>query len=174
MKEYPSILLNLLMRLMLAGVILVAPLFLLRGLGMVLYPFIMVFAAILVAPAIARLFGLSAGALFYPNQHFDKPQPVYGIPEARRKEGRFEEALEGFQKITSQHPQELRAWMLMIEVAAVDLGSSARADAFYRCGLDALTEPEDRDRLTAAYERTLSRGGDHTERTRVGLGSQGA
>lgn len=152
MNEYPSILFRLLIRLVLAGVILIAGWHYFDGLSRVLYPFVILAAAIVVGPAVAQLFGTPAGFLFYPNKHYDRPQPMYGIPEARRKEGNYEEAMEGFRRITIEHPQEVKAWVRMMEIAVFDLHDRARAEAIYQEGLFHLNRNEDKTQLSQMHQ----------------------
>ena len=154
MKESGAIVVNLLVRAIL-GV--VAMMLVLRWLGWLsIFGFFMILPiAFLVARPIAQLISLPAGSLFFPNQHFDKPQPVYGIPQSRRKEGRYEEALEGFRKIVDEHPEESSAWVQMVEVALIDLKDKARAEQLYAEGMTRLQKEENRNHLRTMYEALL-------------------
>lgn len=112
--------------------------------------------AIIVARPLARLAAEPWGALFFPSAQFDKPQPMYGIPEARRKEGKFEEAIAGFAGIAEQDPQEVRAYAAMIDVAIVNLKDLPRGEAILAEGLTALTQREDRERLITCFTNSRS------------------
>ncbi len=153
MKEVPHIVLNFALRVLVGGSVCwylftrINDSFLI-----ILSPFLILLFVLIIAKPVVALVGLPAGSLFYPNDHFDRPQPIYGIPDARRKEHRFEEALEGYRKITGNHPQELKAWIRMIEVAACDLKDGPRASAIHEAGLITLQSPKDRDHLTSIYK----------------------
>jgi tetratricopeptide (TPR) repeat protein len=113
--------------------------------------------AIIMARPFARLFAEPWGSLFFPSEHFDKPQPMYGIPGARRKEGKYEEAIAVFEKIAGADPQELRAYVSMIDIAIVNLKDEARAEIFLQNGLKALSRREDRETLINAFQNSSSR-----------------
>lgn len=120
-------------------------------------PFLILTGAIIVARPLSRLLAEPWGNLLFPSDHFDKPQPIYGIPEARRQEGKYEEAIQGFQKILVEHPQEVRAYVSMIDVAIVNLKDEARANAIFQNGIAKLKRAEDRDQLASAYSNIRSR-----------------
>ena len=114
-------------------------------------------SALIMARPLLRLFAEPWGSLFYPVEHFDKPQPMYGIPEARRKEGKYEEAIAGFEKIAAEDPQELRAYISMMDVAVLNLKDTARAEAMLQNGLAALAQRENREQLISAFQNISSR-----------------
>lgn len=112
--------------------------------------------ALIVASSIAQLLAEPWGSLFFPGAQFDRPQPMYGIPEARRKEGRYEESFAGFAEIVREHPQQLRAYIALIDVAIVDLKDVARAETVLQEGLSRLRERADREQLIACFEHSRS------------------
>ena len=120
-------------------------------------PLLILLAALIVARPIARLLAESSGSLFFPNEHFERPQPMYSVPQARRKEGRPEEAIAGFARIAEDHPEEVQPWIEMIDIAIVDLRDGDRAEHFYREGLATLADPASRDELTGVYEAIRTR-----------------
>lgn len=113
--------------------------------------------AILLAPPLARLFAESTGGLFYPDQSFDRPQPMYSIPQARRVQGQYEEALAGFEQIAQEHPDRVEPYVAMIEIAIVNLHDGGRAEAFYQRGLAALQREEDKESLARVYRANRTR-----------------
>lgn len=122
------------------------------------YSFGLIFiGAVIVAKPLARLVAEPFGAIFFPNEHFDKPQPIFSIPEARRQEGKYEEAIEGFRSIVEEDPQELRGYVSMIDVAVVNLKDEARANDMLEWGLSRLSRREDRERLISAFQNIRSR-----------------
>lgn len=63
-------------------------------------------SAVIIAPYLASLLAKPMGRLFYSGEQFDRPQPMYSIPEGKRKSGDYQEAFDGFQKIANEYPQE--------------------------------------------------------------------
>lgn len=155
MNEYRPILLSLAGRLLLAALLIVGG-WLLLGRQLLLAPVLILIGAFVVARPIASLVGETTTSLFYPNTHFDRPQPIYGIPEARAKEGRYEEALEGYEAIVREHPHEVRAWAGLIEVAGGRLHDPLRAHRYFEHGLAALRSAESRTALSNVYEALQS------------------
>jgi len=114
-------------------------------------------AATIIAGPIARLIAQPAGNLFYPEDHFDHPQPMYGIPEAKRKRGLYEEAMAGFEKIAEEYPNEIKPYVEMIDIAIVDLKDAGRANAIYRRGVSALKNAADKEILARMYSAIRTR-----------------
>ena len=85
--------------------------------GMVIF----VVAAIIMGMPLAGVVAEFVSNIFYPSEHYKKPQPVYGIPEAKRAKGLYQEAFDGFQKLSEEHPQVLKAYVEMIDIALVDM-----------------------------------------------------
>ena len=113
--------------------------------------------AIIVAIPVARLLAQPATGLFFPNDHFDKPQPIYGIPRTRRGKGLFEEAITEYEKLVEEYPEEIEAWIEMMEVAAIDLRDAARADEILEQAVEECAEESERGRLKEARERMRDR-----------------
>lgn len=109
-------------------------------------------AAIIMGMPLANLVAEFLGNLVYTSEHYKKPQPVYGIPEANRMKGLFQEAFEGFHKIAQEHPQELKAYINMIEIALVDLKSPDLASSVYSRGMDTLDKEKAREVLSRRYK----------------------
>ena len=113
--------------------------------------------AIIISPALARVVAEPAGNLFYPGRRFDRPQPAYGIPESQRKKGQFDHAFAGFQQIAAEHPQELKAYVAMIDIAVVDLRRPELAESVYTQAQATLRNRRDRASLHVMYEAITSR-----------------
>ena len=62
----------------------------------------------------------------------------------------------GFQKIADEHPEQLRAYVSMIDIAIVDFNDEERALRIWRSGMIALKTDEDRDSLTRMYRAIRS------------------
>jgi len=108
-------------------------------------------AAIILAPLVAGLLSAPFGNLFWPRRTYDRPQPIYSIPRARRLKGLPEEALLDYEQIAAEHPSEVLPWIEMIDIAISDLHDFDRANQLYRRGIAALHDPDGRDQLAQAY-----------------------
>jgi hypothetical protein len=116
-----------------------------------------VMAAIIIAPSLARLLAEPSGNLFYPSMRFDGPQPMYSIPESKRKSGFPQEAFDGFHAISQEHPQELKPYIEMIDIAIMDMKSGDLALSTFRHGLQTLTDEQAKDSLSRMYKAISSR-----------------
>ncbi len=117
---------------------------------------IFVVAAMIMGKPLAGVVAEFLGNLIYTSEHYSKPQPVYGIPEAKRLKGLFQEAFEGFQKLSQEHPQELRAYIEMIDIALVEMKNQDLASSVYHCGMEVLGKQEAREALTRKYEELVA------------------
>lgn len=113
--------------------------------------------AIIIAFPIARWISRPAGNLLYPDEEFDRPQPMFSIPEGKRKSGHYQEAFDGFQKIADEYPQELKSYIAMIDIAIVDMKNKKLADSVFHQGIAALDDKEERDTLAKMYKVIGSR-----------------
>ena len=118
---------------------------------------LIVIAAIIIAPSLARLFAERSGNLFYPSMRFDGPQPMYSIPESRRKKGLTQEAFDGFLAISREHPQELKPYIEMIDIAIMDMRSADLAESTLHHGLQTLDSEQARGSLSRMYKAISSR-----------------
>ncbi|MCX7590940.1 MAG: hypothetical protein N2255_04860, partial [Kiritimatiellae bacterium] len=84
---------------------------------------------------LGRLFTEGFAGLLHPRHYRERPQPIYSIPEARRKEGRYDEAWREYEKILTDHPCELRAYVEMLELAIRDMRNKSLAEAILRRAL---------------------------------------
>ena len=113
-------------------------------------------SAIIVAPPIARLFAEPAGALHYPTEHSGRPQPEYRIPESRKQQGHYEEAILEYEKIAKDFPEEVKPYIDMIDITVVNLEDRRRAEAIYERALSVLINEDDRDLLRIMHESITS------------------
>ncbi len=118
---------------------------------------IFVVAAIIMGRPMAAVVGEFITNIFYPSYHYKGPQPVYGIPEANRKKGRIQVSFDGFQKIAEEYPQELRAYIEMIDIAIMDMKAPDLASSVHQSGLENLKEEEARGVLSNRYKEICSR-----------------
>ena len=113
--------------------------------------------AFCLASPLAELGALLWDRLLWSKSYYDKPQPMYGIPQARRAKGRFGEALAEYETILAAHPDEVRPHLAMVEIALLDLRDPALAHALYERGRERLKKPEDKEALARVYAETLTR-----------------
>ena len=113
--------------------------------------------ALCLAVPIAELGALVWERLIWSKPYYDKPQPMYGIPQARRVQGRFGEALAEYETILAAHPDELRPHLDMVEIALLDLRDPELAHALYERGRERLKKPADKEALARVYAETLTR-----------------
>jgi len=114
-------------------------------------------SACIMAPQIARLLAEPAGKLFYSGEEFSRPQPMFSIPEGKRKSGHYQEAFDGFQKIAEEYPQELKSYIEMINIAIVDMKNKKLADSVFHQGITTLDDKEACDTLLKMYKAISSR-----------------
>ena len=113
--------------------------------------------ALCLAVPIAELGALVWERLIWSKSYYDKPQPMYGIPQARRVQGRFGEALAEYETILAAHPDEVRPHLDMVEIALLDLRDPELAHALYERGRERLKKPADQEALARVYAETLTR-----------------
>lgn len=77
---------------------------------------VLVVAAILLARPLAGLVGDWLAGLFMPGERFDKPPPMYSIPEGRTAKEDYAGALEAYAELAAQHPAEIAPHLRMMEI----------------------------------------------------------
>lgn len=171
MGDYPDIFKQLARRLLFA-----LPLFILGGSGKIIARYAgdgamlpgfaagllstacILLGAIIVATPLARMIAEPFGSLFFSNTRYDKPQPRFSIPAARRREGKFEEAIQGYAQLVEDHPDAaVRAYIEMLDVLIVDLRDADRADGLYLEAIEKLSAKGDREHLAKIYRDIRSR-----------------
>lgn len=110
-----------------------------------------VMAAIVVAAPLARLIAEPTGNLFYPAKRRSRPLPMYSIPQAKRKQGHYEEAIAGFEQIAADYPGEVKPYIEMVDIAIMDLKDPDRAKAIFQRGVATLKKHEDQETLARMY-----------------------
>ena len=77
---------------------------------------VLVVAAILLAKPLAGFIGDWFSGLFIPGERFDKPPPMYSIPEGRMAKEDYAGALEAYAELAAQHPEEIAPHLRMMEI----------------------------------------------------------
>jgi len=77
---------------------------------------VLVVAAILLAKPVAGLIGDWLSGLFMPGERFDKPPPMYSIPEGRMAAEDYPGALEAYAELAAAHPEEIAPHLRMMEI----------------------------------------------------------
>lgn len=109
---------------------------------------LIVLGTALLLPDLFRILSGFAESLYLPGGKFSKPILSYKLPEFYRREERFEEALEQYDKILAHYPRETRAWIGAIELLAEDFGSPEQAEEYYQRALRKLRrDPEALEQL---------------------------
>jgi hypothetical protein len=119
--------------------------------------FLLIVGAVIVAPSIAEWIAEPAGSLYTPSGQADYSTPMYGIADALRAKGNYEDALDYLHHIVHTNPRELDAYVRMIDIAVVDLHDLARAEALYHRGTHAMGNDGDKAALTVMYQALASR-----------------
>ena len=112
-------------------------------------------AAIIVGACIAafpigELFARPLMSLYWPTAG-GAAKPNYSIPEAHIKQGRYDLAMTEYVVIAQQHPNEVQAYISMIEIAFRDLHDPGRAATIYQQGMDNLQDKDGKAALHRMY-----------------------
>lgn len=76
--------------------------------------------------------------------------PMYGTIDAKLKKGLYEEAMSDYRAILAEYPDEAKAFVGMIELAAVHMRDRARAEQIYQEALANVKEA-DQPGVTKVY-----------------------
>lgn len=117
----------------------------------------LVATAIVIAPPIARILAEPSGNLFYPRLPATRVTPMYSIPKAKRKKGLTQEALDGYHTIAAEHPQDLEAYIEMIDIAMLDMKNPELATSIFQHGMATLKDEQARASLATMHKAISSR-----------------
>ncbi len=104
-------------------------------------------AASIIARPIASFIAKVLSVIIYPGDAHAKPPPAYGQAETRRIRGDYEAAIRLFDAIVTDHPQEIHAWLSMMEIALDNLRNPILAQDILDRGLTVLTKDSNRNAL---------------------------
>ncbi|MFH2218493.1 MAG: hypothetical protein ABII68_02385 [Pseudomonadota bacterium] len=108
--------------------------------------------AVIIAGPIAHLIAEPAGALYYPEKSSAKSPVDYDVPKSLKERGLYEDAWKEYEKIAAEHPEEVKPYIEMIDIAVINFKDDKRAEAVFLKGLSMLQDSEDRDLLKAMFE----------------------
>lgn len=89
--------------------------------------------------------------LMFPGDAGDPPPALYKLPEWYISEGRFEDALAEYEKISQAHPREVECWTGMLDVLVTHLRDIETARKRARSGLRKVRSPEKQETLRQHY-----------------------
>ena len=124
--------------------------------GLIGCAFIFVSALFLAHP-LGELFSVPFQRLFFPEQRYDRPLPMYSRAESLAKKERYEEAIVFYEEIERDYPDETRVYVSMIEVYIMHFGDREKAKHVYNRGLAAIPREEEREVLREMYVAICSR-----------------
>ncbi|MEO5915309.1 MAG: hypothetical protein ABIS50_13835 [Luteolibacter sp.] len=88
-----------------------------------------------------------------PTEKFAKAQPAYGIPASKAIRGDLEGAMESYEQLLLDHPQEKQIYLRMLEIAFGPLHAPEYGEDILQRGLKNLTGEADR---AALYHLSLA------------------
>jgi tetratricopeptide (TPR) repeat protein len=103
--------------------------------------------AIVWAPKFGEFFGRLFGTLYDGGRQVVDERPAYSTAEARRKRGRYSEAILEVNKQLEKFPTDFTGWMMLAEIQAEDLKDLNRAQLI----VDQLISQEGRAPKNVAY-----------------------
>lgn len=114
-------------------------------------------AGVLVAFPLAGMFAKPWGGMFFPEDRYTRPLPLYSLAEAKVRKMQFEDAMATYEQIAEDYPEEVKPYIDMIDIAIVHLKDAKRAEQIYRLGIDRLRNSDDQDVLARMYRGIRSR-----------------
>ncbi len=109
--------------------------------------------ATVMAEGASKMFlGGLLGNLIFPDQHATRPPPAYSPAEARRMEGRFEEAIKAYEEILAEYPDDGRVHLALMDIAWRDLEDARRAMRFYQRARKVVKDEAYLKEMQQAYE----------------------
>lgn len=111
---------------------------------------------IIIMPPVQDLLARPFVGLYSPGGRNKKPLPVYSVPQSKRSKGLYEEAIADYEKIITEFPQELNAYIEMINVMVVNLKDRTRAEFLLERALGKLRKEEDRTVLKNVFNNVVT------------------
>lgn len=116
----------------------------------------LILAAFVMAPPLAEFVAVYLlngifGGLFYPERRNRRPPPVYGPAEARRMEGDYQAAIQAYEEILAEFPDNARAYLALMDIAWLDMTDAPLAMSFYQRALAVIKDEASRKEMQQAY-----------------------
>lgn len=89
--------------------------------------------------------------VMFPGEPGAPPPALYKLPEWYISEGRYEEALDEYEKISKTHPKEVECWKGMLDVLVTHMGNTDAARKAARTGVRKVRAKENQDYLREYY-----------------------
>jgi hypothetical protein len=97
-----------------------------------------------------------ANSLLLPDERKRIPPHVYSNAETSRMQGKFSEAVQRYTEITVNHPQELKAYVAIIEIALDNINKPDLAKQALDRGVASLTDIHARQVIRRAYDEGMA------------------
>jgi tetratricopeptide (TPR) repeat protein len=116
----------------------------------------LIVGATIMAPAIAEwlagvTFAPLAGLLF-PERKITRRPPTYGPAEARRMEAQYEKAIQEYEAILMEYPNDGQSFLALMDIAWRDMGDARRAMNYYHRARVAVKDEGYLQEMKLAYE----------------------
>ena len=144
--------------------------------GLVIGVPVAIAGALIFVPSLCEILAYPFGAVFCPDKRFDRVPPRYSVAESKASAGRFEEAMEEYEKVVAEYPQEFPAYSAMLDIAARHLHDIGRAEDICERGLSTLATAEEQRALSRQYEDAaefLQKAGSAPQALAVDLSEEG-
>lgn len=116
---------------------------------------VLVVAAIMMAKPLAGFLGHWLSGLFMPGDRFDRPPPMYSIPEGRMAAEDYPGALEAYAKLAAEHPGETIPHLRMMEIWLRVYRDEAAAQTIRGNAMVAIKGKKNRQKFDAAARLLL-------------------
>ena len=157
MSFFPGNLIRFLMGIALGLLLLFAGVRILISMDLILGLIVAVAGVIITSMNITSVISEPCGSLYTVGQRSNTPAPMYSIPEGKRMSGHYEDAILGYEKIADAYPNQLKAYVGMIETSIVYLSDIERAEEFFQKGVAALAKTEDQEALARMFSAIKTR-----------------
>ncbi len=116
-------------------------------------------AAVLAARPLAGVFGTLWAGLFVPGDRFDRPQPMYSIPEGKLAAQDYPAALQAYADLAAEHPREIVPYLRMMEIYLGHYGDEQSAREIREQGLRLIRGRANREKFRRAADTLLPASG---------------
>lgn len=129
--------------------------FLLMFFNILVFPFFFLLGLICMAQSFAGLASDSFAQVFMLKDNNYKPFPGYGRIEILKNKQNYEEAILELEEILENDSEQLKGWIMMLEIIINDLNNIDRAEYIYAKAQKKLNKAEQKDYLQKVYQHFL-------------------